>query len=156
MQKDSIYCMWFCYSVWRDCKINYFSCQQGWSPIVKTQLQISMNCSTKPRQLRAALGAVGTPCAAKGTQSQRDTVTVTSPCHSSPENQRCSTRAHPKAAGRAHPAARHRWDAPARKIPTLGIHKRVRAGILLHLGFENKRMDLESVQQCLQSSYSFN
>lgn len=146
--------MWLCYSVWRDCKINYFSCQQGWSPIVKTQLQISINCSTKPHFM--ALTAKSRPwCCGDALCCQGDTVTVTSLCHSSHEKQSCSTRAHPKASGRAHPAAQHHWDAPARKIPTLGIHKRIRAGILLHQGFEWKRTDLESIQQWLQSSYSF-
>lgn len=141
MQKDSIYYMWLCYSVWRDCKINYFSCLQGWSPIVKTTSNF-YELSTKPHFM--ALTAKSSPwccgdtlCCQKGHSDSHLTLPLL------PWKAGCSTRAHPKVSGRAHPAARHCWDAPARRIPTLGIYKRIRTGILLHLGFERKRTDLE-------------
>lgn len=96
MQKDSIYYMWLCYSMWRDCKINYFSCQQGWSPIVKTTSNFYELLDKAPflaPTAKAALGAVGTPRAAKGTQGQPPH------CHSSLKSRGAAPQPIPKALG---------------------------------------------------------
>lgn len=76
MQKDRIYYMWLCYYMWRDWKINYFFCQQGWRPIVKIQLQISMNYSTK-HCLGAKVAKSSYRYCKHGLHQQRDILTFT-------------------------------------------------------------------------------
>lgn len=125
MQKDRIYYMWLCYYMWRDCKINYFFCQQGWRPIVKIQLQISMNYSTKHCFI-AKIAKSSYWYYKDALHCQRDILTFICLCHCflteyvSFEDQRCSASPeshHPKGAASSHPAAQHRQGKAGRKIP---------------------------------------
>lgn len=140
MQKDRIYYMWLCYYMWRDCKINYFFCQQGWRPIVKIQLQISMNYSTKQCFIAKIAKSSYWYCK-DALHCQRDILTFICLCHCFLakhvpfEDQRCSAlpESHNlKAAAGSHPAAQHHQGKPGRKIPSpCEKHQR---SVLKHIG----------------------
>lgn len=115
-------------------------CQQGWTPIVKIQLQISMNYSIKHCFIAKIAKSSYWYCK-DALHCQRDILTFICLCHCfltecvPLEDQRCSASPeshHPKASASSHPAAQHCQGKPGRKILT--PPEQPQRSVLKHVG----------------------